>query len=74
MRALAFYVQGNFSKETDVITGYKTQRAWIADPTSDRGVFGRRADKIYSDESDLLLRGHEVEGFKWIDLPIVEGV
>ena len=54
-----------------VITGYKVQRAWIADLT-DRGVFGRRGNVVYKDEAELLMRGEEVEGFQWLDEPVKE--
>ena len=52
-----------------VITGYKTQRAWFDN--------GNRAIEIlmmpFEADREKLLRGEEVEGFQWIDLPIVEG-
>lgn len=55
----------------EAITGYKQQRAWIADLT-DRGVFGRRGNFVYKDEAELLMRGEEVEGFQWLDEPVKE--
>ena len=49
-------------------TGYKTQRAWFTKPHCLTDT------DLTPHAKTMLSTGQEVEGFEWIDLPIVEGV
>ena len=64
--------QEDYLEAKNIITGYKTQRAWWDKDHKFMFDFQTVKDAclVYGDQ---LLRGEEVEGFKWIDLPIVEG-
>ena len=57
--------QEDYLEAKNIITGYKTQRAWFIKPhcLTDTDLTPTNKSK--------LLRGQEVEGFQWIDLPIV---
>ena len=50
-----------------VITGYKVQRAWHIEYVPDEYL----PIRISQETEKALMRGEEVEGFQWIDLPIV---
>ena len=52
----------------EVITGYKQQRAWKVVEDNLEQLLGWIPSL---NEREMLLRGEEVEGFKWIDEPVV---
>ena len=60
--------QEDYLEAKNIITGYKVQRAWYS---SDNTIAYK--SRLYL-AAEKLARGEEVEGFEWIDIPIVEGV